>query len=327
MKKLKKPLLYVVVLIVLLITTGITYIKLALPDVGKPEDIHIAIDSQRVQHGKYLAMHVTACMDCHSSRDWSKFSGPVDSNILGGGGERFDARMDFPGDMFSANITPFNLANWTDGEIFRAITTGVKKDGSPIFPLMPWQSYSKMDRQDVYDIIAYLRTLPEQKKSYPATKLNFPLNILVNTMPEKATLGTRPPESDTLKYGAYLVQVAACKDCHTQADKGKIVAGKEFGGDRVFYTGKYELHSANISPDKENGIGAWTKDQFVQRFKMYNLRQYQPTSVGADDFQTVMPWTMYADMKTSDLEAMYAYLKTVEPRHNKVTKKQPRKAG
>lgn len=297
-----------------------------MPNVGKPEDIHITVDAQRVQHGKYLAMHVTACMDCHSNRDWSKFSGPVDSNLLGGGGERFDARLDFPGDMYSANITPFNLGNWTDGEIFRAITCGVKKDGSPIFPLMPWQSYSKMDRQDIYDIIAYLRTLPAQKKNYPVTKLDFPLNIIVNTMPDKATLGTRPSENDTLKYGGYLVQIAACKDCHTQAEKGKILKGKEFGGGRQFFLGKYELNSANISPDKEYGIGAWTKEQFVQRFKMYNLHNYKPADVGADDFQTVMPWTMYADMKTGDIEAIYTYLKTVDPKHYKITKFQPRKA-
>ncbi len=327
MKKVKKPLLYVLLFIVTLIVAGVTYIKLALPNVGKPEDIHVTIDSQHVARGKYLAMHVTACMDCHSTRDWKHFAGPVDSNMIGGGGEKFDARAGFPGDMYSTNITPFNLSSWTDGEIFRAITSGVKKDGSAIFPLMPWQSYSKMDRQDIYDIIAYLRTIPSQNKTYAPTKLDFPLNLLVNTMPEKATLGKRPSESDTLKYGEYLVQIAACKDCHTPEVKGKLIEGMEYAGGRNFQMPKYTLHSSNISPDKENGIGSWTKEQFVERFKAYSPKTYQSPNVTPDDFQTVMPWTMYADMKTTDLEAMYKYLQTLTPKHNKVNKMEPRKAG
>ena len=87
------------------------------------------------------------------------FAGPLLPGSLGAGGQVFDAKIGFSGSVISPNITPYNLKNWTDGEIFRAITSGVRKDGSAIFPLMPWPYYAKMNREDLYDIIAYLRTL------------------------------------------------------------------------------------------------------------------------------------------------------------------------
>lgn len=52
---------------------------------------------------------------------------------LGAGGERFSTDMGFPGTIYSPNITPHNLKEWTDGEIFRAITSGVNKYGKAIF--------------------------------------------------------------------------------------------------------------------------------------------------------------------------------------------------
>jgi len=44
--------------------------------------------------------------------------------------------MGFPGDFYTSNLTPVSLASWTDGEIFREITTGVSKDGHALFPMM-----------------------------------------------------------------------------------------------------------------------------------------------------------------------------------------------
>lgn len=77
------------------------------------------------------------------------------------GGEFFGPDLGFPGEFYSRNLTPANLRGWTDGEIFRAITAGVNKEGEALFPVMPYRNYSKMDKEDIYDIIAYLRTLPQ----------------------------------------------------------------------------------------------------------------------------------------------------------------------
>src|ERR1700761_3609869 len=205
MKKVAKFLIYLVLAAVVVVIGIVAYITLALPNVGKPENIKVEITPKRLERGKYLVNHVVLCIDCHSKRNWAKFGGPIDSASLGGGGEVFDKRVGFPGTVNVPNITPFNIGTWTDGELMRTITCGVRKDGSAIFPLMPWPYFSKLDREDIYSVIAYVRSLKPISASYPKSTLDFPLNIIVHTMPQKANLGTLPDPSDTLKYGAYLL--------------------------------------------------------------------------------------------------------------------------
>ena len=323
MKKFLKWIVIIVIVAIVGLLSAAAYVSFALPDVGQPEDIKVALTPERIARGKYLANHVTVCIDCHSTRDWSAFAGPIDSNVIGGGGELFDHKIGLPGEIYVPNITPTGIGKYTDGELLRAITTGVKKDGTAIFPIMPWQSYSKMDREDIYSIIAYIRTLKPYGKTYPAHKLDFPLNLLVNTMPQPAALGKLPSPADTLAYGQYLVQSAACIDCHTQDEKGALIAGMEFGGGKLFMMPGAELKSANITPDRETGIGAWTKEQFVNRFRQYADGNIQAHSVKPGEFQTIMPWWKYGGMTEQDLGAMYAYLRTVKPVKNQVTKFTP----
>ncbi len=320
MKKIAKFIIYLVIVAVLIVIAGVSYIMLALPNVGKADDIKVELTPQRIEHGKYLANHVVLCVDCHSKRDWSKLAAPIDTNTLGGGGEVFDKGVGFPGEVHVPNITPFNLSTWTDGELFRAITTGVKKDGSAIFPLMPWPYYSKLNREDIYAVIAYIRSLKPINSSYPKSKLDFPLNIIVHTMPKKAEPGAKPDPKDTLKFGAYMVQACACKECHSQDDKGTLVAGLEFAGGRPFkITGGGTVRSANITSDKIDGIGSWTKELFIARFKAYtDPKDASPVKPG--DFQTIMPWWSYSGMSDNELGAIYMYLKTIKPIKNKVVK-------
>jgi mono/diheme cytochrome c family protein len=319
MKKFKKVLLYAVILVVLIIVSVLSYVTLALPNVGPAENIKVELTPQRIARGKYLAINVSSCLDCHSVRDDSRFGGPVNYDKLGVGGSKFDDGVGFPGNVTVPNITPFKLKDWTDGEIFRAITTGVKKDGSAIFPLMPWPYYSKMDREDLYSIIAYLRTLKPQETAYPTSTLNFPLNVLVHTMPQKATLGTKPNPTDTLNYGAYLVQSAACKQCHSQDVKGELIAGMEFAGGKEFKVNGNIIRSANITSDKMTGIGNWTKEEFIARFALYS-DESKASHVGPKDFQTIMPWWNYNGLSHDDLNAIYTYLHSLKPVKNTVVK-------
>jgi mono/diheme cytochrome c family protein len=314
----KKILLTVLILVIVVVVGVASYVKFGLPNVGDAPDLHVAITPERVQHGEYLANHVTLCMDCHSTRNWEKFSGPMEPGTNGKGGERFDEKMGFPGIFYSKNITPSNIKDWTDGEVFRAITTGVDKFGNALFPVMPYANYGKMDKEDIYDIIAYIRSLPPIQNKTPDHVVDFPMNFILNTIPVKASFTQRPPKSDTVKYGAYLVNSAACIECHTPVDKGQIIPALAYSGGRVFKMPNGEVHSANISPDKETGIGNWTANQFVTRFKAYT----DPANVvkmGSKDVNTIMPWVMFAGMDTSDLRSIYAYLQTVKPIKNQVT--------
>jgi mono/diheme cytochrome c family protein len=313
----KKILLTILVLVVIVVIGGATYVKFALPNVGDPIDLHVAITAERVKHGEYLANHVAGCMDCHSTRDWSKFAGPPIPGTNGKGGELFDEKLGFPGTFYSKNITPANIKNWTDGQLFRAITAGVDSSGNALFPVMPYPSFGKMDKEDIYDIIAYIRSIPPIENKTPDHQVNFPMNFILNTIPEKASFTQKPPKSDTVKYGSYLVNAASCIECHTQVDKGQIIPAVAFGGGRVFEMPNGEVHSANISPDKETGIGNWTAAQFVTRFKVY-ADSANIVAMGPKELNTIMPWTMFAGMDTSDLRSIYAYLQTVKPIKNKV---------
>ncbi|HET7117778.1 MAG TPA: cytochrome C [Hanamia sp.] len=313
----KKILLTILIIVIVAIAALLSYVKFALPNVGSASDLHVVITPERVQHGEYLANHVSLCMDCHSTRDWSKFSGPMIPGTNGKGGELFDEKLGFPGIFYSKNITPANIKDWTDGEIFRTITTGEDKFGNALFPVMPYHYYGKMDKEDIYDIIAYIRSLLPIENKVPDRKIDFPMNFIVNTIPSKASFVIKPPKSDTIKYGAYLVNAAACMECHTPVKKGQIIPKLAFSGGRDFHMPNGVVNSANITPDKTTGIGGWTAEEFVTRFKAYVNPANLPTMT-ANDVNTVMPWSMLGGMDTSDLRSIYAYLQTIKPIKNEV---------
>ena len=321
MRKFVRVILILVAILVVCVLATVLYVKKALPNVGPPADLKVEITPTRVERGKYLAFSVAGCMICHSSRDNSRFGGPVIPNTLGKGGEVFGHEEGFPGEIHASNLTPYHLGQWTDGELLRAITTGESRDGHALFPIMNYPAYGKLDSEDVFSIIAFLRTLPAIPNDVAATTLDFPLSLIVNTMPAKASFATRPDSNDAVAYGGYLVKMASCVECHSKVDKGRIIAGTEFGGGRDFsLPGEKKLYSANITPDKETGIGNWSRELFVRAFKQYADSGYVLKPLTAGDKGTPMPWLAYAGMKEQDLSAMYAYLQSVKPIHDDVKK-------
>jgi len=310
--------------LVLIVGGVMLYIRLALPNVPL-QNITVQSTSERVERGRYLANHVTVCMDCHSTRAWDRFSGPPIAGTLGKGGEVFDQRMGFPGSFSSPNITPFKLKDWSDAEIYRAITSGENKDGRAMFPIMPYFAYGTLDNEDIYSIIAYIRTIPAIHNTPPPSDPAFPMNLVVNTFPVAAKPAARPPESDTVKYGEYLVRAAACIECHTPAEHGQIVKSEAFSGGREFVMPNGILASPNITADMETGIGKMTREDFIRRFKAYDPATFTAPKLGPKDMPTVMPWTMYAGMDSKDLSAIYAYLRSVPAKKHAVVKWKPLK--
>ena len=330
MKKTGKIILYIVIAILIVIVAGISYISFALPNVGQAEDITIKATPERLARGEYLANNVAGCFVCHSRRDKSKFGAPPSTENRGGGGDTYDGTNGFPGQLVMPNITPFKLKDWTDGEILRAMTCGVNKQGNALFPLMPYPQYSKMDREDLYSIIAYVRTLTPVPIDNFKKKLNFPFSLLLNTLPKKAEVQAdiRPKTTDSVKYGAYLVLMGECELCHSRSNAlGLQVPGSGFaGGRKAIVVGivnslpvNFINWVPNITPDKETGIGKWTSDQFVKRFKAYADASKIP-KLSQGDFQSAMPWSLYAGMTEGDLKSIFAYLKTVKPVHRKNAK-------
>ena len=319
MRKAIKVILIILAGIVVVIGLLALYVKKALPNTGKPADLKVQLTATRVAHGEYLAKSVAGCMICHSERDTGFYGSPIKKNTLGMGGELFGRALGFPGNIYAANLTPYHLNEWTDGELFRAITTGVSKDGHALFPIMNYPAYGKMDQEDILSIIAYIRTLAPLKNDVPATELDFPLNFIVNTIPAKATLTPRPDSNNAAAYGKYLVTMASCVECHSKADKGKIIEGTEFGGGRDFgVVNGQTVYSANITPDMVTGIGKWTRELFIRKFKQYADSAYKLKALAPGVFNTPMPWLAYGEMRDKDLAAIYAYLRGVKPIHNEV---------
>jgi hypothetical protein len=124
----------------------------------------------------------------------------------------------------------------------------------------------------------------------------------------------KPAESDAVAYGAYMVNAAGCGECHTKTEKGEKI-GEPFAGGFEFRMPNGAVNrSMNITPSENGGIGKWTKEQFIAKFKAYQDSAYVPPPIdwAKGDFQTVMPWMMYSTMTETDLGAIYDYLRTVK---------------
>jgi len=294
------------------------------PDISPPADIKVEATPERVARGEYLANHVTVCIDCHSTRNWSKFSGPITPGTHGKGGDEFNELVGgVPGRIFASNITPVGIKDYTDGELLRAFTTGVTRTNRSLFPLMPYFAYNHLTQEDAYSIVAYIRSLEPIENKVSESTLNFPMNLIVRTIPLHSFEPTLPTESsDQISYGKYVASISACGDCHTPAEKGEPISGMDYAGGFTFMFPGGIVRTANITPDPQTGIGNWTKEDFVARFKAFTSPESIP-DVQPEDFNTPMPWTMYAGMTEKDLGAIYDYLRTVPPVHNAVERFSP----
>ena len=322
MRRVGKGLLAVIGLLVVAAGLFVAYFFVRYPDVPPLEDVKVAATPERLARGEYLVEHVVGCLVCHAERDFGKYTGPVVEGTKGQGGQRFGYGLE-PFVIYTKNITPTAIGEWTDGELIRAIVSGVSRDGTPLFPLMPYTHYAKLSREDVEAVVAYLRTVPAKPVTpLPERQLNFPLPLIVRTIPAAPSHRPTPPATDRVAYGEYLVNAAVCSDCHTPMDQqGQPLPGRDFAGGTPFKPGGEGLvHSANITPDAGTGIGSWTEDQFLEKFRAFRGVPPRPQT-GEERLQnTEMPWGNYAGMTDDDLRAIYAYLRSLPPVVNRVEK-------
>lgn len=278
-----------------------------------------------IKKGEYLANHVAACIHCHSKRDFTKYSGPVIAGTEGGGGEVFDHTMldAIPGTLYGKNITPdpeTGIGTWTDDEILRAITQGINKNGDTLFPIMPYVNFNRMAKEDLLSIIAYIKTLKPIKNKVPDRQLMIPISMAypASALQKSVDSNRCPPESDKIKYGEYISNIADCATCHTPIVNGENDFTRMFAGGNTFTIHNFKVKSANISTDTSTGIGKWTEEMFMAKFLPY--REEKNYNFVAGTQNTVMPISEYAGMKDDDLKAIYAYLRTVKPITNKIEK-------
>lgn len=280
-------------------------------------DLTLEATPERLSRGEYLVNNVVDCAGCHSQRDVGKFNVPPLPAHRHGGGLLFRNVCDT---CFTPNITPYALADWTDAEFLAAVTEGVRPDGSKLGANMPYLAFAQFDREDIYSIIVYLRSIPPVAGGpYPR---NFPTDYVPNFVP---TGPMRRPDDDApeVERGAYLVGIAGCNGCHI-GPPGSAVAGVALAGGREFaFPGRGLHRAANLTPDVRSGIGAWTREAFVARFKAMGSPAVQDGAWKPGEPTSVMPWWFYAGMTDRDLGAMWAYLTTVPAVEHMVVKWEP----
>lgn len=324
MKLLRKLMLGGACLLAVGILMGLSYFNRVFPKVGAAENLTLSPNPVRLARGRYLAENVCGCVGCHSESAGDQFNYPVIQATRGGGGGVFDQGMGLPGRLVSRNITPTHLKSWTDGEIVRALRTGVNQQGQALFPLMPYPRFRNLSQEDLYSIVAYLRTLPPVAKDPEPTKLDFPMNLIVRTIPKDAgPYPAEPDPKDPPAYARYMANATGCADCHTPVDAhGAPLPGMDFAGGMEFHNpGGTTLRSANITPDPRSGIGEWTRDYFIQRFRKGAAMAESHAPVKPGEFNTVMPWGEYGKMTDGDLGALYDFLRgQVKPVNHAVEK-------
>ena len=143
------------------------------------------------------------------------------------------------------------------------------------------------------------------------------------TAPMGATAARGTSNIGRHQSSVLVTTVAGCAECHTQQEHGKHKPGMEFAGGWTFpLPGGGHITSANITPEPETGIGAWTRDEFVAKFKAF-ASPNAATPVSAGGMNTIMPWTMYAGMTAEDLGAVFDYLRTQRAVHNVIERFRP----
>ncbi len=168
----------VLIVLVAIVGIGLATVLLAFPRSQPASDLTFEPTAERLKRGRYLVEHVANCLDCHSERDWNYYGGPL---IRGTEGQGAPLRVHRPR-IESANITPAALGEWSDGEIARAITSGIGRDGRALHPFMPYDTYARMSEEDVHAVVSYLRALPPIDHTPPSPKDIWPLRLIGASM-------------------------------------------------------------------------------------------------------------------------------------------------
>ena len=271
----------------------------------------------RLARGKYLAEGPMHCFFCHSDHDMSVPTYPIVEAKKGAGWAMPIPELNH---ISARNITQdpeTGIGNWADDEIARAIREGVSRDGSALFPIMPYMYFRRLDDEDVKSIVVYLRTIPAVKNKVATRQLPGPLEYIVKTMPVPLTTPQPShPSSTPEARGEYLVTLATCSGCHTASDDGVQRPGMSFGGGEPFHLPGLDrpVFSLNITSDP-SGIAHYDESLF--------LNTIRTGQVGGRMLTHIMPFNNFKNMTEDDLRDIFAFLKAQPPVKHRVSNTDP----
>ena len=230
------------------------------------------------------------------------------------------------GTVYSTNITQdkeTGLGNWTDQQIADAITKGISRDCSRILPVMPYEKYSGMARDDLQALIAYLRTLKPIQKATPELKSWTPFMralgapIFLKIFGRFTSAPAEAPKGG-IERGRYLVEhVASCGDCHTPRNSMGVPKQSLYLAGASEKIGPLGQAVPNITPDKDTGIGEWKREEIAELLHSGVKPDFDNVQGLMDEVIQGTPHG-YKDMTKEDALAIADYLKSIAPIKNKI---------
>jgi mono/diheme cytochrome c family protein len=253
----------------------------------------------QIERGRYLTI-LSDCGSCHTV--------PGSKQPFAGG-----RAIETPfGNIVAPNITPdpeTGIGSWSDAQFDAAIRKGLRRDGSRLYPAMPYNAYTKMSRDDVLAIRAYLNTLTPVHNAVVADTLPFPFSIRASVRVwdalyfKEGEYRPEPGNSAEWNRGAFLVDGPGhCGACHTP---------KTFlGGDKTgqYLRGSYlqGWSAPDITNDSRLGLGQWSKEDLVSY-----LRSGHNRITAATGPMSEVVTLSTAHINDPDLNAIATYLKSL----------------
>ena len=259
--------------------------------------------TQIIDRGEYLA-RAGDCVACHTAPGGKAFAG--------------GRAMPTPfGNLYVPNITPDDetgIGRWTADEFYRMMHTGISRDGTLLYPAMPFASYTKVTREDCDAIFAYLMSVPPVRQQNRPHELRFPYNqreLLVGWRAlyfREGEYVPDPGQSAQWNRGAYLVEgLGHCSMCHTAVTAlGGTREAQAFEGGMI---PNQNWYAPSLTSNREAGLGDWSLKEITDLLQ-----------VGVSNRGTVygpMAEVVYNSLQyltDEDVAAMAVYLKSLPPR-------------
>jgi mono/diheme cytochrome c family protein len=210
-----------------------------------------------VERGEYL-FRAALCGVCHTAKDGAYLAG----------GRAIASPF---GTFYTSNITPhpqFGIGRWSDEDFVRALTEGVSPEGSHYYPAFPYTSYSRMKREDILAIKAYLDAVEPVAQPNREHDLawyadwRWPVGLWKWLYFEPGALQEVPERGPLWNRGAYLVEALGhCAECHSARNSlGAVIEAQRYWGNPEGPDGEAV---PDITPNKDSGIGGWTERMLV----------------------------------------------------------------
>ncbi|WP_245592837.1 cytochrome c [Advenella mimigardefordensis] len=308
MKVLKSLLLF------LLLMLGIGYIGSQLllnkraPENKQTVDI---LDPERIQRGKYIA-RTADCIACHTTPGGQPFAGglPMDTPL---------------GAIYSTNITPdreTGIGAYTFSQFDNAVRHGVSAAGVPLYPAMPYPSYTIMPQEDIKALYAYFMSevAPVRQDNASPTfpwplSLRWPIAWWQALFSPSRQFVAQEPGDARLTRGQYLAEGPGhCGACHTP--RGLFYQEKALSladGDRFLSGAVIDGWRAKSLRGEAQGLQSWSREELELFFK--TGRNDVAAAFGAMA-NVVQHSTRY--FTDDDISALSAYLKQLPAAQNKL---------